>query len=142
MKTIQKFKSFCGKIFDTAEECIKYEIISKQVNEFLSTIEDSEKYDEGCSFSNGKGYIQHPKDTKNKIEQKLIELSNQWFTKWAEEKPFTNFNYVLGRLIDDTNMSCLNKLSYKLMCIDEQGREFGQPYYCSHPEVAELRKLN
>lgn len=139
METIQKYRAFDGKIFDSIEDCKKYEDIAIEVKNFLASIEDSEKYNEGCNFSNGNGFIQHPQGTYKIIENKLVELSNKYF---KQDKPFTQFNYYLGRIIDDSNMKCLNKLSYKLMCTDSQEREFGQPYYTSHPEQATLIQLN
>ena len=140
METIQQYKSFCGKIFNTIEECNRYEVISKQVDNILETIEDSSKFDEGCNFTNGEGFIQHPANTYNILEKELVRLSNIWFK--AEDDPFTCFNYYLGRYIDDSNMSCLNKLSYKLMCIDELGREYGQPYFKNNPDKCKGDRLN
>lgn len=139
MEIIQKYKAFDGKILDSSAECEEYEKVANEVQVFLSSIVDSKKYDDGCKFSNGGGFIQHPTGTYKLIEEKLIELSNKYF---KEGKPFTQFNYYLGRVIDDSNMRCLNKLSYKLMCIDKQEREFGQPYYASHSEQATLVQLN
>jgi hypothetical protein len=139
MEIIQqsKFKAFDGKMFDDSDKCIKYEKMAKQVYEFLDTIENSDKYD--SSFKNGKGYVQHPPNTYQLIEAKLIELSNIWFNP---KDKFTNMCYYLGRLIDDSNMSCLNKLMYRLMCMDITNREFGQPYYALHSNDATLIQLN
>ncbi len=139
METIQQFKSFCGKIFNTIEECIRYEDISKQVNNILNAIENSDKYDEDCQFSNGKGFVQHPRGTKDILEKEIVRLSNEWFNN---KEPFTQFSYYLRRCIDDSSMSCLNKLSYKLMCIDELEREYGQPYYCVNPSQVKGGRLN
>ena len=142
MKEIIKYQAIDGKVFDLKEECERYDVIAKEVEEFLKTILDSEQFDEGCSFSNGSGYVQHPENTYNRIEKKLIELSNKYFPFWSKEKPFTQFNYVLGRIIDDTNTKCLNTLSYKLMTIDTKGREWGQPYFKLHPDEAKNIRLN
>lgn len=139
MKVIQQFESLCGKIFNTAEECIRYENISKQVNNILNTLENPDKYNQECQFSNGKGFIQHPHGTRDMLEKEIVRLSNEWFNN---EEPFINFNYYLGRCINDSNVSCLNKLSYKLMCIDKLEREYGQPYYASHPNEIKGGRLN
>lgn len=138
MKIIQKFESYCGKVFNTSEECLKYEEISKQVDVILSTLIDSRQYDEDCSFSNGKGFVQHPQNTYKILEKELLKLSNEWF----KPKKFESVNFRLERYIEDSGITCLNKLSYKLMCIDELGREFGQVYYRNNPQDSELFALN
>ena len=138
MKKIIKYQSKDGINFNTEEECIKYEDILDQVNTILDILPDREKYDKDCSFSNGGGYLQLPKNTKEKIEKSLVKLSNIWF---KPSTPFEKFNFILGRYIDDSNMKCLNNLSFRLMCIKDD-REYGQPYYAINPDKCENIKLN
>jgi hypothetical protein len=134
MKIIQQYRADDGKTFTTPEECERYEAVLKQVCSLLDTLPDADKY----NISNGGGYIQHKPGTYKKIETLLIKLSNLWF---KPKEKFTHFNYYLGRVIDDSNMSCLNKLSYKLMCIKEE-REYGQPYYALHPNECKNIQVN
>lgn len=137
METIQRFKTFCGKIFDTKEEALRYEKISKKVDNILSKLFTPK--DEECSFSNGEGYIQHSSDFKESLESDIVRLANEWFNP---KEPYTHFNYYLGRVIDDSGMSCLNRLSYKLMCIDDKNREWGQPYFALNPGKGNQKQLN
>ena len=134
MKTTQKYQADDGKIFNSAEECEKYEKILKQISVLLETLPNPDKY----NIFNGDGYIQHPKGTYEKIEKELVRLSNIWFN---QKEKFTNFNYYLGRLIDDSNMNCLNKLSYRLKCINNE-REYGQPYFAINPHKAKNIQVN
>lgn len=132
MIIIQQYKSKDGKIFDTEQECINYELVLEQVNKIISTLDKKE-------FQGDEGYIQHPKGTYKFIEAKLVELSNEWF----KGQTFKEFDYILGRYIDDSNMNCLSKLSYLLMCTDPKtDKEYGQPYYCLNQDKAKNVKLN
>jgi hypothetical protein len=47
-----------------------------------------------------------------------------------------------GRVINDTAPNFVYKAWYRFMCLDDQLREWGQPYYASHPEDAEYKRLN
>lgn len=134
MKVIYKYQADDGKLFDKEEECVNYELILAQVNKLLNSLPSPKKY----HLSNGNGYIQHVPGTYAKIKSLLIKLSNDWF---KPQNPFTHFNYYLGRIIDDSNMRCLNVLSTKLMCIRDE-KEYDQPYYANHPHEAENVQLN
>lgn len=135
MERISLFKTADGKTFSTPEEALKYESIMREVQNFLLAFAENEDID----FSNGDGYIQHPIGTRDKMGKKLVELYNRWF---KPEEPFINFSYYLARLIDDSSMKCLNHLSYRIMCIDREDREWGQPYFADNPGTGKDKKLN
>lgn len=135
MEIISLFKTADGKTFSTPEEALEYESIMREVQDFLLAFAENDTID----FSNGDGYIQHPSGTRDKMGKKLVELSNRWF---KPDEPFINFTYYLGRLIDDNQMKCLNKLSYRIMCIDKDEKEWGQPYYANNKGSGADKKLN
>ena len=132
MKQIIKYQAADNKIFDTEEECVKYEKVLVKVTDFLKQFPNSDNYDISC----GKGYIQHKKGTYKEIETKLVKLANDWF-----DEKFKFFCYPLARLIDDSNMKCLNLLSYKLMCINKD-KEYEQPYYANNPDKCKNIQVN
>ncbi len=121
-----------GKTFNSKEECTKYEQILSKVNAFLSIVPDPIDFD----ISNGQGYILHEKGTASDMEELLVNLSNIWF-----KEKFTGFCYILGRYIDDSDMKCLNRLSYRLMCFSGD-REYGQPYFANNPSEADNIQVN
>jgi len=137
METIQQYKANDDKIFNSSEECIRYESILLEITNILSTLPKVDNTN--CSFSNGEGYIQHNLNIYNNLETLLVKLANKWF---KPKETFICFNYYLGRVIDDSNMQCLNKLTNKLMCIDKQYREWGQPYFAINPTKGEQKQLN
>lgn len=135
METIQKYKSFCGKIFDSQEECLRYEKLSYKAKDVLLKFQ----IPDNIRLGNGDGYIQRTKEDYLYLEKKLVELSNKYF---KPKEKFTGFSYYLGRVIDDSNTSCLNQITHKLMCIDDQYREWDQPYYAANPDKGKQIKLN
>lgn len=137
MKEITQYKANDGTIFNIKEDCVKYDNISTRVDSILLVL-PSHKL-EGCRFENGDGYIQHKSDVKKKLSNALVKLANDYF---EPTKLFTQFNYYLGRYIDDSNTKCLNKLSYKIMCIDKNNREWGQPYFATNPSKGKDIQLN
>lgn len=137
MKIINKYKALDDSIFNTEKECIKYEEILHEVNSILNNLPKIK--DEDCKFTNGEGYIQHNPNIKKDLETDIVRLSNKYF---KPKELFVKFNYYLGRVIDDSGMSCLNKLSYKLMCIDDKNREWGQPYFAINPDKGIQKQLN
>lgn len=135
MKRINVFETKDGEKFSVEEEALRYEYILDELIDFLSAYIEIDD----INFANGGGYIQHPVGTRDKMNKKLVELSNRWFNS---KEPFTVFNYYLGRVIDDGNMKCLNHLSYRVRCIDNDEKEWGQPYYALNKGKGEDKKLN
>ena len=134
MKKITQYKSDDGLIFNSGEECLKYESILKEVNDFLKQFPNPDDYD----LSGGKGYIQHKPGTYAIMEDKLVELSNKYLI-WDEK--FTKFGYYLGRVLDDSGIKCLNRLSYRLMCIKDD-KEYDQPYFATNSHLATNVQVN
>lgn len=136
IKSIIFYRTDDGSTFDTKEKAEKYEIILNKVNTFLSPL----PYNSDTSFCNGEGYIQHTSDIYDKMEELIVKLSNEWFNL---NEPFTHFNYILGRYVDDNNVKCLNNLVHRFMCIDKNThREYGQPYFANNPQAATDKQLN
>lgn len=124
-----------GKRFDSESECTRYEEILAEVTKLLALWPDEEKYPE---LSMGRGYLQIDEKVRVATEKGLIALANKWFKGEA----FTNYNYTLGRYIDDSNMTCLRTLTYKLSCLDSENRFWEQPYYAANPGQGQLNQLN
>ena len=135
MKVIELYEAPDGKRFDTAYECVRYEAILAEVEDILLHITTNDSID----FSNGEGYIQHEESGVMHLNQDFLRLVNKWF---QPEVLFTEFTYEVGRMIDDSNMKCLKQLDYKIECIDDKNREWGQPYYAMNPGSGNQTQLN
>ena len=131
MEEVIKYKAVDGKIFDSKEECKRYDVIAKQVGNFFIKLPLK-------GHVSGDGYILHDLNMKIKLNKLTIKLANDWFG----EGTFTSMSYTLGRYIDDSNMSCLKRLTYLYMCTDRDGKQWNQPYFVNNPEKGVDKRLN
>lgn len=95
-----------------------------------------------CDYENGSGYVQH-----NPIS--VLEAKKNIIAICKIKVPHKIWDYPAGeihphsfacRLLSERN-SFLYAAWRRFMMIDEQGREWGQPYYASHPEAATMKEL-
>lgn len=140
MKSIIKYKAIDGREFDFEEECEKHERLLVQIERAIKPLGSPPKED-GCSFANGGGYLQHDLPTVEAVKLALIDLAAvpENVKEGVRTRPASHS--IIGRYLDDGD-SPVRKGWYRLMCIDEQGREWGQPFYALHPEQATQVRLN
>jgi hypothetical protein len=108
--------------------------------------------DKSCDFSNGHGYKQHTagavlftreslwKLTAPHIQFAIeAQLKHQGMTE--EKLRDTAHPSWIGRMLDG-GPEPLERAWTRMLCIDAEYREWGQPYYAAHPEAApEKRRL-
>lgn len=127
MKAITRYLADDRSAFNTEEDCIKYEKLSKKVDIIMKPL--GEKiYD--INFSNGEGYIQHDKKIVKKAQKDIVALAIKEL-KLDKDWKFGSF---IGRYIDDSGVNCINSAYSRLSCIDVKGREWGQAYYAFNPD--------
>jgi hypothetical protein len=142
MKKITKYVSNDGKEFAKQAECLKYE---EQAKKIATIMKDLPARPKDTDFSNGKGYIQHKKTVFNRAKKRLIVLAADLFNikGLKKEKPENVHPHsIVGRYIGDSGNYALNDAWYRIMCTDTKYREWGQPYYTTHPTEGDLRQLN
>lgn len=115
MERVIRFLSSYGGEFTSEEACLAYEALCAQVDAVMAPLG---KMPEGTDFSNGmRGYVQHDPAIARKVRGDL----------WAMMK----LHGVYAR-------DCVRPWDgavYRTHCINEStGREYGQPYFVSHPE--------
>lgn len=125
---IKTFKTNDGSIFKSLCDAKKY-------NELLKECDNIENALISCphdiDFTNGIGWIIHPKNTKINLEKSIVKLYNNWF-----EDRETKINYAVGRFTSDSGIKCLNHLIYRWQCITSKNIEYGQPYYANNTSKA------
>lgn len=99
--------------------------------------------DSGSPFSSGIGYIQHDPEIVEKFAIAICEKAKTYFKsgdydKHFDYRPVNRYGFI-GRLLDDCSSSNkefakLSKYWSRLMCIDTEGREWGQPYFAMHKD--------
>lgn len=136
MEVITKFKAIDGQEFTSETECLKYELLIKRVDEVMALLPPMPKGD-GCSFANGDGYLLHDKKTLREAQVKILEICKEYIDhKWIQQSiddETVHPSYV-GRLIGDHGIRPIDKAWYRFSCVDNQSREWGQPYYANNPE--------
>lgn len=97
-------------------------------------------------FANGRGYVQQSPPTVAMVKAALFReaaIEQAWYFndhRGAHDPEGVNpRSHILGRILDDSR-SVFYTPWCRLMCIDAQGREWGQPCYAEHPEKADLQE--
>jgi len=145
METITKYKAFDGREFIDADECAKYEAVSERIINTVAQLGEQPELP-GCGFANGDGYLQHEEETFMRVRNGLCEIAyeispHRWF-KETIEKGLEAHESWAGRIISEIGNRSLDKAWHRIACTDSQFREWGQPYYASHPEQAKQVRLN
>jgi hypothetical protein len=144
MKTITKYIADDGMEFINATDCAEHE---HNLGLALGIMSLLPKRPESCDFSNGNGYIQHDKDRLLSVRNDFLEFCKRYSDhKWIQEtidKGFDAHPSWAGRILSECLPRSIYKHWHRLSCIDNQFREWGQPYYADHPEQAKNQsKLN
>lgn len=144
MKTITKFQAYTGREFTDAAACEKYEERCLKANAVIERLNPEPK-DDGCQFANGHGFIKHDPAEFMAVRAELLRLAQQEYPhKWFEQSladPTVDASWA-GRMIDEACNERLVRAWARIQCTDKQCREWGQPYYASHPDKGEQRQLN
>lgn len=143
MKEIIKYIAEDGTEFYESDKCRLYEKTIENVKTIMSQIEARPEND-NSQFVNGYGYIQHNKDTLLNTRNELLYLimkenNHPWF-KQTIDKGWNAHSSYAGRIIDEMNIKAFNSAWYRFMCIDEKGREWGQPFFANNPNQAPYQK--
>jgi hypothetical protein len=134
IEEIKQFKCIDGSIFNYLDEAEKYNDLLKLCDDIeLAMISRPEDID----FTDGCGWIQHPKSTKIRLQEDVIKLYNKWFSADAK-----NMTHAVSKTIDDNGIKCLNHLMYRFQCMSYNDKEYGQPYYATHPIMATGGQIN
>jgi hypothetical protein len=101
---------------------------------------------DGMAFTDGRGYVQHdPADVKRAREAIFRAAAKEqawYFAKHPEADTAETahpLRHILGRILDDSG-SLFYRPWMRLACIDDAGREWGQPYFALHPDKAGLQE--
>lgn len=141
MEKIIKFKAKDGKEFDIEGECTKYENLINDINLIMSNLPAKPS---DCEFTNGGGYLQHCRETLFSAKLAFLNLCKVYVnTTYVNAALETRVGFMnLGRVLDDSNISPLYSSWIRFVCIDENLREWGQPYYANNPEQGKNKRLN
>ena len=137
MQAIQKYRADDGAEFDSEKKCIAHEELCAEIAKVMATL-PKRPNDDGCTFSNGHGYLQHSAEQFWPAREALLRIGNKlfphkWFDKSIADRS-VNSSWA-ARLIGEASAP-LCRAWERISCVDGQLREWGQPYYANNPNEA------
>jgi len=142
MKTIEKYIAKDLVEFTSKDECISYETLIDRVDNIMSVLPSLPK-DDGCSFANGNGYIQHKKEVVVQVWNNLLDefggkIEHNWIRESKDMKAHSSY---VARLVGDYDIKPYWKAWQRMENIDKQFREWGQPYYANNTDKIKADKM-
>lgn len=134
MKQIIKWQAEDGSEFTDMAECLSYESLCAQVADVMAAFPPKPEND-GCSFSNGGGFLQLSEAVVKDVRLKLLDIvatkiSHRWVDESRDMR--VDASYV-DRLLGDYGIRPLCRAWSRISCIDKQWREWGQPFFANNP---------
>ncbi len=136
MKAVVKYQANDGSLFDDEATASSHDKFLAALKTLEATLPPLPQND-GCSFANGDGYIQHDSATVRAYKQAILRLAAERklgfkFAEWVDHPDDVHPHGVVGRILSDGDRH-LYKAWYRMMCMDDQLREWGQPYFALNP---------
>ena len=150
MESITKYRAEDGSEWSTPEQAIERE---KAIAEVRAAMTPLGEHPGSTAFTNGDGFIQHDKANVLKARFALYDLAKAGPLKsWIEDQKtiFGKTDYQMAvevhpswfqRMLDG-GCDPLYRAYCRILCIDDQCREWGQPYYAEHPHEAKMFQRN
>lgn len=107
MKPITRFQADDGRVFETESAALAHEQALRTIEATMGT--RSAALDQG-----GANFVQHPHGTRERWRLACVAAGDP-------------------RLLDDTGSPWWQKGWYRVMCMDDLDREWGQPWFAKHP---------
>lgn len=110
MKEVTFYEASDGKAFRSATACRRHEKDVENVERWTRQylLKPPTKH-------NGEVFVRQPPESRKALIARLESVG-----------------HGNPRISDDSD-SAYNKLWFRIMCIDDQNREWGQPYFANHP---------
>jgi len=138
MEKITKFKAIDGREFYEESKCRDYENLIEEVEQIMGAFPPLPQND-GCKFVNGGGYIQHSRESFERVKSALLDVASRYIShQWIQQTkadPSVHLSYA-ARLISEIGLQPLENAWNRLLCADKLYREWGQPFFAEHPEKA------
>lgn len=134
MEEIVIYKTNDGSRFDDKDKAEKYEVLCNRVNEVNSRL---------INIGRGLEYNEYIQQDVNVVKQCLSDFMDivadaiPDYANLAEQTKSGERHYsLIGRVISDYNIRCLQMFNFRLNSIAENGKEFQQPYFKGRQEEA------
>jgi hypothetical protein len=126
MKRISKYVADDGTEFSCEHKCVAYEEDCAKIDEIMSVLKPRPETT-SCRFENGGGFLKHLGIDVINVRGSLLKIA----------KKYTSHKWIQGAIDGTSHISGAGRLISEL----PHNREFGQPYFVSHPQNADLFEL-
>jgi hypothetical protein len=141
MIQITKYKAVDGTEFYKEAECIKYEALIDEIDNVMRKLNPIPEMKD-CDFANGHGFVQQAKAAFLIVKIDILNIAKRYTDHdWIQQtvdSDSVSLSYA-GRIIDEMPRP-LPRAWTRLMCIDKDYREWGQPYFALNPGEAPYLK--
>lgn len=135
-ETMTYFVTGDGQRFTDAAAAARHEVLVAEVAEIMAPLGD---VPDGTNFTNGHGHIPHTAAALETVRRAVAAIGKRERPSWEGWDAFAEGNCHISwpaRMVDNGGPSELRTVIHRLYCTDDQGREWGQPYFASHPDRA------
>lgn len=138
MKKTTIYECNDGTRFDSEKQALEYDALLSKCN----SINDVIGHKVGLEYDQ---YVQRNAETVKKQWRVFCNIVAEYIPDCAQIAKEcgngTRHRSHIGRVIDDYNIKCLYNLYYRFECIDEQGREYQQPYFANGHQSEATREV-
>ena len=139
MEEITIYQAKDGRQFDVMADCQRHEAIIGDVEKAMERL--PERPDD-TDYLNGQGYLQHEENAVEWLRAVIIRMAEEHHPETVKRDNQGRVNmYMLGRMLDDYG-SPINSAFFRYQCIDDMGREWGQPGFVTDSRFATFELLN
>jgi hypothetical protein len=136
IETVTKFETSNGTRFSNEKDADHYEHYLEFKRGFEAILG---KPITNLDFLNGDGFIQHSPVAVREMKKLLHAAASNWLNRNSKSKETYSEGWI-GRYLNDSD-SPYYTLWSRLQCIDDQNREWGQPYYALNPGSGKPMRL-
>jgi hypothetical protein len=141
MRTVTRYVANDGSEWPTAKEADWRDAEARVADEALEILGPRPDL---LGFTNGNGYMQHDPSDVLKVRSYLVEAAKLFVPGFSDifARPIEDLHPhgIVGRILSDRG-GPLDRAWSRLMCIDGEGREWGQPYFALNPGQGELVEI-
>lgn len=129
MEQIIKWRARDGVEFSSIDECATYEVLCDNVEKALADLPSEPLAHGTCRAINSDIVIKFQREIVRLFRIAVPYLADDKHTLWAFTATRPAGQTLIGRYIDDVAPAPIRRAWFRVMCIDQQFREWSQPYY-------------
>lgn len=125
MRTLTKHEAKDGSLHDAVVDALKRDA-------YIEALDAADAILGPKPDANGANYVQHERGRIEDYIAAIVEALGTYESARLSLMFRENPRGIVGRYLDDSR-SPAYRASYRVMCIDADDKEWGQPYFVLHP---------